>query len=255
MDKIREAFNRVKEEMNLLHNEIFNIKSQLDNFNLSIENLKIEQKNTGLLLRTWHTTIQTPDQLIPTNQQIDQIDGIYPTHNPTDNYTLKSLKIHNLDTSIRNDGVPTDRQTDQQTDRQTHTTLKNEQILEKNIESSKNFNKNIEFDIKEAAEILESLDTIKKEIRLKFKHLTPQEMLIFSTIYQLEELNSIVTYKLLSDTLNLSESSIRDYTQRIINKGVPIKKQKMNNKQIALSISPELKKIAPLSTIIKLRDL
>jgi len=80
-------------------------------------------------------------------------------------------------------------------------------------------------------------------------------MLIFSTVYQLEEEGFIVDYPLVASKTNLSESSIRDYTQRIIAKGFPVIKEKINNKRIILHISPELKKIASLNTIITLREI
>ena len=41
-------------------------------------------------------------------------------------------------------------------------------------------------------------------------------MLIFSTIYQLEEENITVDYPLLASKTTLSESSVRDYTQKLI---------------------------------------
>ena len=106
-----------------------------------------------------------------------------------------------------------------------------------------------------AVEILESLDNIKKEIRLKFKRLTEQEILVFSTLYQLEEENGYTDYKTISDRINLSESSIRDYIGRLIKKGIPVDKTKVNNKTIHLSISKNLKKIASLHTILQLREL
>ena len=149
--------------------------------------------------------------------------------------------------STGNEGVPTDRQTDRQTDTPTHFIPENIQYPE---------NKTVELDIQKAADILDSLNTLKKQIRHKFKHLTNQEMLVFSTIYQLEEQNpESVTYKEIALKLHLSESSIRDYVQRIINKGIPIKKYKINNKKLILSISQDLKRVATLSTIIKLREL
>ena len=81
-------------------------------------------------------------------------------------------------------------------------------------------------------------------------------MTVFSTIYTLEEQDpDNTTYKKVASSLKLSESSIRDYVQRLINKGIPIKKQKINNKTILLSVSQELKKIATLNTIIQLREL
>ena len=91
---------------------------------------------------------------------------------------------------------------------------------------------------------------------MKFKRLTQQEMLIFSTLYSLEEQNlDEITYKLISNNLNLSESSIRDYINRLIHKGIPIIKTRQNNKTISLKISENLKKIATLATILKLRDI
>ena len=109
--------------------------------------------------------------------------------------------------------------------------------------------------IDNAVNILNSLDNLKKEIRLKFKRLTEQELLIFSTIYQFDEEFGFSDYRGISQKLNLSESSIRDYVQRLIKKGIPIEKNKINNKTIQLSISNNLKKIATLPTILQLRDL
>ncbi|MFW6282826.1 MAG: hypothetical protein ACOC1P_02120 [Minisyncoccales bacterium] len=106
-----------------------------------------------------------------------------------------------------------------------------------------------------ALEILNSLDSIKKEIRFKFKKLTDQEMSVFSTLYQLNEEGEIANYKAISRRLTLSESSIRDYIGRLMNKGIPIEKKRINNKTIHLNISDDLKKIATLPTILKLRDL
>jgi len=109
--------------------------------------------------------------------------------------------------------------------------------------------------MKDAAKILDSLDSLKKEIRIKFKQLTDQEILVFSAIYQLEEEHGPVDYKALAEKLNLTESSIRDYIGRLLKKGIPVEKKRINNKQIQLGISQSLKKIASLSTILQLRDI
>ena len=107
-----------------------------------------------------------------------------------------------------------------------------------------------------ALKALESLDGVKKEIRLKFKRLTEQEFLVFTTIYQLEnEGKEEINYSEISQRLGLTESSIRDYVGKLIKKGVPVDKHKINNKTIYLSISQNLKKIASLSTILQLRGL
>jgi len=137
---------------------------------------------------------------------------------------------------LGNGSGKTDRQTNRQTNR--HTTIS---------DGTQSFD--------EAAEILDSLDNIKKEIRLKFKRLTDQELLVFSTIYQLEEETRHVDYKVVSERLGLTESSIRDYVGRLIKKGIPVEKKKLNNKYVQLSISTNLKKVATLPTILQLRGL
>ena len=105
------------------------------------------------------------------------------------------------------------------------------------------------------SEIISGLDSIKKELRLKIKRLTSQEMSVFSALYSLESQGNLVDYALLATTLKLSESSIREYILKIQKKGLPIHKEKLNNKRILLSISQELKKIASLDTLMNLREL
>ena len=163
---------------------------------------------------------------------------------------LKALKTTYTDISTGNDGVPTDRQTDKQTD--TSTGNKGVKFAQ-SIKNPTHEEKLTHLD--KVAEVINSLDNIKKELRWTFKKLTNQEMAVFSTIYQLEEQGFTVDYSLISQKLSLSESSVRDYVQRIIKKGIPLLKYKENNKKILLSISPELKKIASLDTINTLRGL
>ena len=119
---------------------------------------------------------------------------------------------------------------------------------------TKNTEKPISEQISEASEIIDSLDNIKNEIKQKFRRITNQEMLVFSTIYQLEEQDLEVDYQKIASKIGLSQSSIRDYIQRMINKGIPIIKEKFNNKKIILHISPNLKKIAKLDTILKIHE-
>jgi len=222
MDKIKEAFQKVRQDIDFLKEEIFflredlmRIKEEIDDFNL-----KTKEEITR--------TLPTNRQIIPTNRHINQ------THNSLFN----PLKDEISSISTGNVGVPTDRQTDRQTDR--------------HINQTQNIQKNKE--IRDIVEILDSLDNVKKEIRLKFKRLTEKEFLVFSTIYQLGELMD-VDYKILSEKLGLSESSIRDYVGKLIKKEVPLEKIKLNNKNIKLSISKDFKKIASLSTILQLRGL
>jgi len=78
---------------------------------------------------------------------------------------------------------------------------------------------------------------------------------VFSAIYQIEEEKGFTDYKTLSKRLSLSESSIRDYIRRLMLKEIPLEKKKVNNKEIHLFISKNLKQIATLNTILELRDL
>ena len=245
-EKIKQAFSKVKEDMQLLGNEIYHIKSEIYEIKQLLESVH-DQLNTQKL----HELAQTPDSTL---RHINTTHPATSTHNTTHPQEIGGLKPSNLGSSIGNEGVSTDRQTDTSTDRQTQ---KTPEIPSKYLQINQNNPQiNIEENIQEASEILDSLDKIKKQIRLKFKRITPQEMAVFSTIYQLEEQDpNLPTYKQISLKLGLSESSIRDYIQRIVNKGIPIKKTKIDNKKIILQISPELKKVATLSTIIKLRDL
>jgi hypothetical protein len=235
-EEIKKAFDRVK-------TDIFNIGKEISSLKLDIIDIK-NQLNKLTNNQTINPTIQ---QINPTHQTT-------PTDNPTVPQEVRGLKYPNLGISIGNRGVPTDKPTDKQTDNPTHFYTENElnypQIQENQTP------KPLSQDLTDAREILDSLDSLKKEIRLKFKAMTNQEMLVFSTIYQLEQLYpDSLDYGKIAQKLRLSPSSIRDYTQRLINKGIPILKEKLNNKKILLKISPELKKIATLNTIIRLRDL
>jgi hypothetical protein len=206
--------------------EVFQrIQENLDSLNKEISSLKQE-----IVLLKKEIDNSSHNQL---NSYSTQKTPLYVQHTqiPTDNWLFKALNAQKKGISTGNRGVPTDRQTDQQTDRQRESA------------------------INKASFLLESLDSLKQEIKIKFKKLTEKELLIFATIYQLEEEGFPVNYKLLSDKLSLTESSIRDYVRRLLFKGIPIEKSKQNNKEIFLSISEELKKIASLSTILHLRDL
>ncbi len=221
MDPIKEAFQRIKEEISSIRSEIMSISSRVT----SIETQQKTSKTTA--------------------------DTSYPTHTPTQNPALpqeiRGSKSPFFDVSTGNKGVPTDKPTDRQTNQQTDTQEQN---------SFSESSKDSIFTLEKAKEALDSLDSIKKEIRLKFKRLTNKEMVLFTTIYSLEERGiEEITYKLLANNLNLTESSIRDYTNKLISKGIPLKKIKLNNKQICLKISSEFQRIASLQTVLRLRDL
>ena len=240
MEQIKEAFLKVKQDIDLLKSEISDLNNNiLETRKGLIEVCEILKKYSDKIKEnpTQHPINSTPPERIPTHN--------LPQNTPNS---------QNLGISTGNQGVPTNRQTDKQTDQQTHKGSYNTQnIIQTNPRSTPlNSNKN---SIDNALQILESLDNLKKEIRLKFKRLTEQEMFVFSTLYLSSEGEGYTDYKNLSEKLKLTESSIRDYIGRLIKKGIPVDKVKINNKTIHLSVSPNLKKIATLSTILQLRSI
>lgn len=201
------------------------VKQDMDNLRLEISNLTSEIRKISVEIERLKE-LQNPAQTA-------QIPAI-PAHNPANQQIFKPPKGQIQPISTGNGGVPADRQTDRQTDQ--------------HIQKPLNF-------IDSAAEILNSLDSVKKEIRLKFKRLTDQEFSVFSTLYKLDEEGIVVEYRSLAEELNLTESSIRDYIVKLIKKDIPVEKHKINNKTVQLSISPNLKKIATLTTILQLREI
>ena len=214
MDYVKEAFSKVKQDIDFLKNELNNLKNEL-------------KENRKLMIQICENVQEISNRIDSAHQQIKPLNR---ETIPADNFIFKSRDTENLMISTGNEGVPADRQTDQQTDRQTKDSIEN------------------------AAEMIKSFDNLKKEIYKKFKKLTEQEWLVFSTIYQFDEERGYSDYRVLSEKLNLTESSIRDYVARLINKEMPINKTKLKNKNIRLNISQSLKQIASLATILALRD-
>jgi len=246
-EKIKEAFSKAKEDIFALGKEVGGLKLLISDMKNDLKILTQAFKDTKKPTSTEKneqkqpTNTPTHPEKNPTNQQI------IPTHNeiPTDKVLSQVLKGKNLDISTGNGGVPTDRQTDRQTDRHIIQHIKPQKTEEKKEENH----------LEKAAQILDNLDALKKEIRIKIKRLTDKEMQVFSLLYSLEDQGQIVDYPLLSTKFNLSESSIRDYIGKIQAKGMPIIKEKIQNKKIILHISQDLRKIASLDTILKLREI
>lgn len=208
----------IKEAFGKVKEDIDGLRNEIYDLNLQIQGISEEL----IKLNAFSNPTQTSQ------------NPAIPTHIPTNQHIFKPLKAQILPISIGSQGVPTNQQTNKPTNQHTQ---KSQDIIDS------------------AAEILDSLDNAKKEIRLKFKRLTEQEFLVFSTLYSLDEQTSYVDYKDLAQNMGLTEASIRDYVGKLIRKGIPVEKQRINNKNIKLSISQNLKKIATLSTILQLREI
>jgi DNA-binding MarR family transcriptional regulator len=220
-DKIKQAFSKVKTDIYLLQTQISDIKEEI---------LK--------LTRTQNSS--TDRQTNKTEQEENTTKDVSSTDTSTHIYPLEAPKTPNSYISSGNKGVSTDRQTNRQTDNKQEKFALNQNKTTKESE--------------ELSNLLSKLNSIKSNLSEKFQSLTQQEFLVFSAIYQSQSLNQKPTYSSLAEQLSLTESSIRDYVQRILKKGIPLDKTKENNKKVYLFIPKTLIKLAPLEAIISLRD-
>lgn len=244
--KIKEAFLKVKKDIFSLYTEISSLRTEIKEIKRILEQTDkptdrqlpvlstLNNPSISAAIQTNHSTLQAPTKI-----QQTQVQSETPTEDP---------KVKNFVISIGNEGVPTDRQTNQQTDTRAlkFALIKDLPTLKKEDKISH---------IQKVSEIVNSLDSLKKDLRSIFKRLTPQEMQVYSTIYQLSDEGFTVDYPLLASKTSLSESSIRDYILKLTKKGAPLGKNKENNKRVVLSIPQDFKKVASLSTIISLREL
>ena len=260
---IKDAFQRAKQDINFLKDNILDLHKELNEIQTS---LLLIMKELGELKEIRQTDRQTDtsthnstDKLYNTTDKYSNTtDNTLKNPITTDILPFKPLKQLNMVSSIGNNGVSTDRQTDRQTDTSTHnlrlkTTKSN--TISNTTNSEITVDKTLQTTLNSHSSLIFQLDDFKKNLRNKIKRLTNQEMLVYSAIYQFELQGELIDYAFLSSSLNLSESSIRDYIQRISSKGLPLDKEKINNKKILLHIPKDFQKLASLETLMTLRNI
>jgi len=89
----------------------------------------------------------------------------------------------------------------------------------------------------------ETIKDFSDDIEAHFKSLTKQEFLTFLSLYQLEEEIGPVTFVDIAKSMNLSEGCVRAYIYKMISKGTPIIKKKVNNRVVHLSLSPKFREL------------
>jgi len=217
-DPIKESFKRVKEDIQNLRDLVLTLSKEIN----SLKQINISANNQATNQTDKPTDRQTDKQNNTTECDFSQTIHQNKTENTTDNYPLEAVRSKNIDISTGNDGVTTNRQTDRQTDTSTGNkgvqdekfaqvaengqnkiSSKSKEYLE--LSSKKGKMDSIDY-LDEVAEVLNSLDSIKKDLRTTFKKLTGQEMVVFSTIYQLEEQGFTIDYNLVARKLSLTES-------------------------------------------------
>jgi len=168
--------------------------------------------------------------------------------------------------SIGNDGVPTDRQTDRQTSNRYSALV--DETLSPILETPTSVGMQIPTDVQQSntlfqhiqqtrqtdISLIEIVDNLKTDLKKRFLSLTKQEFYIFSVLFTVEKSQKTVTYKDIALKTGLSESSIRDYIQKIAKKGIPISKERLNNKITLLKIPEEIRNLATLDNLLRLRD-
>src|SRR3989344_1681182 len=192
MDIIKESFQRVKSDIDYL-------KVQLQHLTDEITQIK------ELLSQSKETNPHPSNQLI---QQTNQHET--PTLNLTEikKKAPEALKSPKTECSTGNEGVPTNKPTNKPTNQ--HTGNEGVEIKTNFIPTQKKKESPIYDEISHLAkvsEILASLDGLKKEVRIKFKRLTEQEMAVFTALYELDEIGLEVTYEIIASKLNLTEIS------------------------------------------------
>ena len=165
--------------------------------------------------------------------------------------------------STGNGGVPTDKQTDRQTADTFSASVGT--LSSTNFETPTHIPTHIPTDNQQSntklqqiqqtdTHLVEMLDNLKTDLKKRFKMLTKQEFYIFSILFTVEKSQKNVTYKDIAVKTGLSESSIRDYIQKIAKKGIPIEKEKLNNKITILKIPEEIRNLATLDNLLRLRN-
>jgi len=249
--KIKESFKKIKEDVFFLQQELVVLKQEI---NQKFDEIK-EILQNNVQNNTFNNRINRPDTSLTQDR--------HSTHNPAHNLMNYALKPKDFHSSIGNEGVPADRQ---QTDnrqtnglKQTFNIQNEEEIISdfsqssQSSSSSPNFPTSPDyFKFSSPSSISNLLNNLKKDLGEKFKRLTKKEFLIFSVLYTLEEETGKVTYSDIAKRTGLTESSIRDYISRLVNKKIPIIKEKINNKLVILRISKELKDLATLDKLSRL---
>lgn len=276
MENIKKSFSKVRDDINLINQKIRdleNLKHDINYLSQEIFSLKSVKQDILILnqevsdLKSHITEVndflgilydQLNDLKIIFIEKIASTDkkqistgneGV-STHRhknldtSTDNYTFKAVKGQNTDISTGNKGVSTDRQTDRQTDISTQNTPKIAEIPKPLIQPP-----NPQKDNSEISEVLTNLDLIKTDIKNTLSNLTDKELLVFSTIYQLEEEGIDTDYANISKKLNITPGTIRDHVQRLFAKKAPLFKEKIANKRVLLHVKQDFKKIVSLQTL------
>jgi DNA-binding MarR family transcriptional regulator len=245
LEKLRGAFEKIKDEISFLKSELSFLKKDVEILGKDSIEAQKTANNNELLLN------ELNQKLSELNESLKlYINSNTPTtdfqHSNTYSSKFEGIKPYIL-SSNGNEGVPT---LPQQTNTQSNTY------------PTDDFMNKIQQEVKPdlvpempKISIKELVASMKTDLKIKFKALTKQEFHVFSVLFSLEqELNRPLSYKDLAIKANLTESTIRDYIGRLIEKGIPISKERVNNRDILIRVNEDLRNIASLDSLSRIKS-
>ncbi len=270
-ERVKSSFDRVRDEMNLFFSEISSIKNEIKAVSSELSELKQSINPSNNEVTKLREELNELRYEIMAKRALETKDPSVNSVNPneipeisTGNRGVSTLR--HFDTQTDNtppfplDGKPSiDQETTTHSSTQTSTHLRHipEKLRhfdtsEPKSDTSTDNSTDKKTQISDLAELMESL---KSDLKRKFEALTKQEFYIFSVLFTVDKTQSQVTYQDLAARTGLTSSSIRDYVQRIIQKGIPLVKERLNNKTTVLKIPPELRNLATLDNLMRIRGL
>ena len=246
------SLDQLKEEIRLLQEELFLVKGELESLKLEIRaNIKPNFTNRSSI----------GNEGVPANQQTDRqsfdtplfpVDGdsLLPysliPETPTDTPTHPQ----HIEEKVQQIPLKVEHKVQQITPEMVRKILEEEEAKKPVFQYREP--EKVEKD--PLADLTEVMNSLKSDLRRKFRSLTKQEFYIFSVLFTVEKSQEMVTYSDLASKTGLTGSSIRDYIQRIIRKGIPLTKEKVNNKITTLKVPQELRNLATLDNLMRIRD-
>ena len=188
----------------------------------SFSNVKndISSLKTGLEIIK-NTSESNKSEIKELNSKIDNLkEGITE---------IKTILASFKGDSIGNDGVVNNHQRSTVNDQQSPTVNNDQQNIPK-----------------------KTLIALERDFEKQFKTLTDREFSVFMAILDLEKQGD-VNYSLLANHLNLTEPTVRGVANRLISKGLPVRKERHFNRKTSLLIKEDFHDLNLLNKLIRLR--
>ena len=98
-----------------------------------------------------------------------------------------------------------------------------------------------------------TLQALELDFEMQFRSLTDREFSVFMTILELEKQGHVVNFPLVANHLNVTETTVRGVANRLISKGLPVKKERHFNGKTSLLIKEAFHDLNLLNNLVRLR--